>query len=194
MRVRGSPLIEVTATFAGILLVHFVIGVLANKLKTPLLNRYSRLIRPFCWEEESMFYERILHVPQWKDAMPDLARRLSGGFAKDRIQSREVSYLRRFESEIRFSQIMHSACFLSLPIFLLRRSGLRVLLVAGFLAAHLPCLVIQRYNHPRFLRVLRKISTDRPAENAGATPAIVINKREARSENSRQMKWEIFKK
>jgi hypothetical protein len=36
--------------------------------------------------------------------------------------------------------------------------------------------------------------SERPAENASATPAIVKNEREGRSENSRQMKCKIFKK
>ncbi len=161
---RGNrrPWIKVTATLAGILLVHFFAGLLANKFKPRILRRYSGLILPFCWEDESPIYDRIIRVPLWKDTMPDLPRRLTGGFPKARLLSREAGYLRRFESEIRFAQIVHAACFLSLPLFLLHRSGYRLWLVAGYLIAHLPSLLIQRYNHPRFVRVLRKISTHRP--------------------------------
>lgn len=150
-------LFEITANVVVIVLIHLAIGILANKQKKMLLRRYQKFFRPFHWEKKAFLYNVILHISFWKDSMPDLPRRLSGGFSKGRLLSRDISYLREFESEIRFAQIVHVACFLTLPFFLVvNHPCLRGWVFAGYVISHLPALLIQRFNHPRLLSVLKK--------------------------------------
>ena len=106
-------------------------------------DRWPWASAPF--EKEGRFW-RKLGVPPWKDKVPDMSRRLG-----------ETDYA-LLGQETCVAECVHFCLgLLSLGAFALCRSGWMVCIVAVYiLLGNLPFQIIQRYNRPRLLRLMRK--------------------------------------
>lgn len=105
---------------------------------------------------EATFLEKVLRVKRWKDRLPDGATWFEGGFAKARLDRRDGEFLRRFARETMRGEATHWAVLCALPLFALWNPwwGMLINLLAG-LVLNLPCIIAQRYNRHRLLRVVR---------------------------------------
>jgi len=107
------------------------------------------------WEKNGRFYERIFAIKQWKDQLPDAARWFNGGFAKGTLSARESEYLARFIRETRRGELCHWLAIGCAPAFLIWNPWWGELIIIAYaLAANLPCIIVQRYNRIRFVRIL----------------------------------------
>ena len=107
------------------------------------------------WEERGRFYERVFAIKQWKDWLPDAARWFKGGFAKGTMNNREPEYLARFIRETRRGELCHWLAIGCAPLFMIWNPWWGELIIIAYaLAANLPCIIVQRYNRLRFVRIL----------------------------------------
>jgi glycosyl-4,4'-diaponeurosporenoate acyltransferase len=107
------------------------------------------------YEKGGRFYERLFAIKRWKDQLPDAARWFSGGFAKATLSSKEPEYLARFIRETRRGELCHWLAIGCTPVFLLWNPWWGELIIVVYaLAANLPCLLVQRYNRIRLVRIL----------------------------------------
>ena len=107
------------------------------------------------WEKRGRFYERIFAIKQWKDLLPDGARWFAGGFAKGTMNNREPEYLARFIRETRRGELCHWLAIGCAPLFMIWNPWWGELIIIAYaLAANLPCIIVQRYNRLRFVRIL----------------------------------------
>ena len=107
------------------------------------------------WEKNGRFYERVLAIKLWKELLPDAARWFTGGFAKGTMNNREPEYLTRFISETWRGELCHWLAIGCAPVFLIWNPWWAELIIIAYaLAANLPCIIIQRYNRLRFVRIL----------------------------------------
>jgi glycosyl-4,4'-diaponeurosporenoate acyltransferase len=115
------------------------------------VTRLPRISQGHYW------YERILRIKSWKDRLPDAAGWFSGGFAKAALAERNTDYLQRFVAETRRGEICHWMAIGFVPLFCLWNPGWAFWVNAAYaLAANLPCILAQRYNRARLLRLLVK--------------------------------------
>ena len=106
-------------------------------------------------EKNGRFYERIFAIKQWKDQLPDAASWFPGGFAKGTLSAREPDYLARFIRETRRGELCHWFAIGCVPVFLIWNPWWGQLIVIAYaFAANLPCILVQRYNRIRFVRIL----------------------------------------
>lgn len=99
-------------------------------------------------------YERVLRVKSWKDHLPDAASWFDGGFAKRKLGGRNPDYLRRFILETRRGEICHWLVIASAPVFLIWNPWWGFIVNLSYaLLANLPCILAQRYNRSRLLRL-----------------------------------------
>ena len=107
------------------------------------------------WEKGGWFYERILATKRWKDWMPDAARWFSGGFAKGKLNTKNPEYLARFIRETWRGELCHWLAIGCGPIFFLWNPWWGDLIIIAYcLTANLPCIIVQRYNRIRLVRLL----------------------------------------
>ena len=100
-------------------------------------------------------YERLLRVRSWKPLLPDGGAWFRRGFPKARLNSRSPDYLLLFAAETRRGEWAHWVMLLTLPLFGLWNTADGMLVVTiWLLAGNLPCIVVQRYNRARLLRVI----------------------------------------
>ena len=109
------------------------------------------------WEKNGRFYERGFAIKRWKDLLPDAALWFSGGFAKGTLSNKEPQYLARFIRETRRGELCHWWAIGCAPVFLIWNPWWgQLIIIAYAFAANLPCILVQRYNRIRFVRMLAR--------------------------------------
>ena len=104
------------------------------------------------WEKGGRIYLK-LGIRKWKDHLPDMSRLMPDMVRKDLGSDPAV-----LVQETCVAECVHFCLgLLSLGAFALCRDGWMVCIVAVYiLLGNLPFQIIQRYNRPRLLRLMRK--------------------------------------
>lgn len=135
----------------------FVISVITEHLPVRFYDYRRRLFRERKWERGGRFYEQFFLVKRWKTKLPELSDYLKVIFSKRRLKSVGSNYLLTFVEESCKAEFTHWIIILSSLLFFFRTdsaTALRVFFVASVL--NLPYIIIQRYNRPRILHMLRR--------------------------------------
>lgn len=142
----------------GWLLVQFVLAWRMTRLPTEKFAAQRGFARLFGWEKSGRIYEKLFGIKFWKDRLPDAASWFKGGFAKANLRTHSAEFLEQFIRETWRGELTHWLALLALPLFAIWNPGWALgINVAYALAANLPCILVQRYNRGRFLRVLGRI-------------------------------------
>lgn len=120
----------------------------------------------FSWESSGRCYELVFRIKAWKDRLPDAARWFGGGFAKGTLAGKQPDYLRRFIRETWRGELCHWVAIACAPVFFLWNPWWGDLIIVAYaLAANLPCVLAQRYNRQRLLRLTARCA--RPSGGRG---------------------------
>ena len=140
-----------------------LIAYLCTRIPVSAFSASTWLFRPRAWERDGAIYQRIFWVRRWKDWLPSGGAVFEGGFSMRRIASSDAIYLHRWLHETCRAELTHwIAVLVSGLFFLWNRPLVALFMVVYALAANLPCIIAQRYNRPRLLRVLRRASQAGP--------------------------------
>jgi glycosyl-4,4'-diaponeurosporenoate acyltransferase len=94
---------------------------------------------------------------KWKRLLPDGASWFAGGFRKRSLASRDPAYLRRFIAETRRGESCHWVALGLCAIPFLWNPWWGCVVIAIYaVAANLPCILLQRINRARLLRLLAR--------------------------------------
>jgi glycosyl-4,4'-diaponeurosporenoate acyltransferase len=129
-------------------------GYIAHRRPAAAFADDSWLYRLRSVEGEGQLYRR-LGIKRWKDKLPEAGALFTGGFSKRSVRTRNRDVLERFVIETRRAEWTHWMIMLATPVFLVWNWWwVELLMVAYALAANLPCLLVQRYNRARLVRLL----------------------------------------
>jgi glycosyl-4,4'-diaponeurosporenoate acyltransferase len=153
----SAPLSYVVAVDAAVWAAwSAAVGYAAHRLPPARLAEDGPLTRLRAVERDGRLYER-LRIRRWKDRLPELGDAFPGGVSKRGLRSGDSADLRRFVAETRRAELVHWAIPAVVPVFALwNPTGLTAAMIAYAVVANLPCLVVQRYNRARLLRVLAR--------------------------------------
>ena len=141
------------ANILGWPMLHIVIGKIAIRLPRSFFSSDGRVCASRAWERNGDFYRRWFAIRRWKKLLPDGAPWL-GGVAKRRLTARNPSSIAAFIVETRRAELAHWCTLCCFPLFLLWNppwAGCVMFVYA--VAANLPCIVAQRYNRLKLLRL-----------------------------------------
>jgi glycosyl-4,4'-diaponeurosporenoate acyltransferase len=142
------------------------VGYIAHRWPLRRLEREGPLTRLRGFERDGRWYERRLRVKRWKDRLPEAGAFFAGGFSKRSLSRVDGPTLGRFIAETRRAELTHWALMAVAPVFFLWNPWwLGLVMIAYALIANLPCLVVQRYNRARLVRVrcrVDAVSESRP--------------------------------
>ncbi len=118
----------------------------------------SGFFRPKPFEKDGEIYEKLFKVKSWKQLLPD-GGKLAGkrGYSKRYLKDFSEENLQRFLIESCRAEAGHWLAifpFWVFGFFVPPRAVLYMLLYA--LLVNLPCIIAQRYNRPRILKLLEK--------------------------------------
>ncbi len=133
----------------------FIVGFCVSKLSDNFLAKDRIFTKLFDFEKETIWFNHYLKIDKWKDKVPELGNFFGKGFPKRSVGQAEVSHLQLFIRETRRAEIAHwimTAGWIFTIIF----NPLWAIVFNLFFAhvVNFPCLLIQRYNRVRLLRVL----------------------------------------
>lgn len=135
------------------LVIQFIISKWVTSLHANWFDPNGWMYRPHQWERGGRIYE-MLGVKRWKDRLPDAAPWFKGGFPKETLASRSRDYLERFVLETCRGELAHWLAMMMGPLFFLwNRPWVGWLMVAYAFAGNIPCIVVQRYNRCRLIRL-----------------------------------------
>lgn len=137
--------------------IGFVSGYLLHRADLAHFDHDGRITRLRRWEDRGRWYQRHLHIRAWKDLLPEKGDLFRGGFSKRHLRNRTDTHLRRFVAETRRAELVHWCNLAAGPLFLIWcRPVIGVAMIAFGVLAHLPFVVIQRFNRGRLLGVLER--------------------------------------
>lgn len=136
-----------------------IMTLVAEKLPVCIYNYKKWLYRERKWEDGGKLYERVFLVKKWKSILPDISDFLRWRFSKKHLTSNNSDYIARFLTESCKSEFTHWMIILSSFLFIFWggfTTCMRILTLSFFL--NFPYIIIQRYNRPRLVRLLKKNS------------------------------------
>ena len=155
MVVQLSDPAAVALSCAAWVLVGVVSGYLLVRLPAESFAEDSWLTRPRRFEDSGRWYQRRLRIRRWKDRLPEKGDLFRGGFSKRHLVDRSDAHLRRFVAETRRAEYVHWCNLGAGPVFLIWCTPLLGAVMIGFgVVAHLPFIVVQRFNRERLTRIL----------------------------------------
>ena len=141
---------------AAWLIIHLGVAYVFTQLPGHWFDPSAVLFRERGWERGGRLYRDGFRVARWKHMLPDGAAWFRGGFRKAGLASSTPAYLQRFVRETCRGELVHWIVFLCAPLFFLWNPwpvGVVMLVYAA--AANLPCILVQRYNRIRIVRLAR---------------------------------------
>ncbi len=130
------------------------VGYAGHRVPRTLFARDTSVTRPRAWERDGRRYEQ-LRVRRGTRLRPDAGTVFRGGVAKRHLVGRDVGSLQRLVEETRRAELVHWAVAALAPLFALwNPAPLTVAMAVYAVLANVPCVVVQRYNRARLLRML----------------------------------------
>lgn len=109
--------------------------------------------RLLAWERNGRVYGRI-GIRRWKGLLPEAGDVFAGGFSKRQLRSRDPQYLDRFLAETCRAEFTHWAIMAIAPLCFVVFDPLVAALNCVFaVVANIPCLLVQRFNRGRLVRL-----------------------------------------
>ena len=138
-------------------LIYVALGNLSQRVPDSMLSDRRWLFRTRRWEREGASYQKVFRVKSWKSMLPSGATLFRGAVSLSRVLSHDCGYLNEWKRESCRAELTHWLAILAGPLFFLWNPPAGDALNAAFAVAfNLPCVLVQRYNRPRLLAILRK--------------------------------------
>lgn len=144
--ISGWPLL------LALIAAEFLGSFIANMFSYNNLAHMRPAFRTRKFEKNGQFYQRVFRIKLWKDYVPAVGR-----FDKKHLEEPTPFYISKYLLESLRAELTHIfGFFFAINIMLVTRGefDIQILLFACLL--NLPCYMIQRYNKPRFEKLLEK--------------------------------------
>jgi glycosyl-4,4'-diaponeurosporenoate acyltransferase len=113
------------------------------------------------WEKGGEFYQDKFKVRAWKKKLPELADFIKSIFPKKFIKEFQGEFIAKYLMESCKAEFTHWSIIFSTVIFLIF-DGITAFISMLFLAIILnfPFIIIQRYNRPRIISIMKHKGTE----------------------------------
>jgi glycosyl-4,4'-diaponeurosporenoate acyltransferase len=131
-----------------------MIAYLCIRLPISALDTEHWLFRTRGWERSGAIYEKLFRVKRWKSLLPS-GGIVFDGFSMKQVVSWQREYLERWLKETCRAELTHWIALVSSGLFFLwNPMWLGSFMVLYAVVVNMPCIVVQRYNRPRIVRIL----------------------------------------
>lgn len=138
------------------IIIHLGVSWACSRIPLSQFNPYSAFYRIKKIEKNGKLYTGFFKIKKWKHLLPDGAKLFKRGFPKKNLENCSIDYLETFTKETCRAELTHWLQILPSGIFFLWNvwwAGI-IMIVYGLLA-NIPCILLQRYNRVRLIRVMR---------------------------------------
>jgi glycosyl-4,4'-diaponeurosporenoate acyltransferase len=151
------------------LFVQGLVGFISAHLPPRLIDPRRRIYQTRRWEKDGSIYQRWFRIKNWKPIVWDAGRVFQKDFRKDHVDAADPQHLDRWIVETCRAEWCHRVTFVFiLPLFSFNPPGMMYFWVLYDSLLNLVPIVVQRYNRPRLVRLMRRL-TRLPAAQENAT-------------------------
>ena len=143
-------------------LIQLIITMIGNSFSDDKFDVNRFWLKTRKWEDGGNFYKRVFKIHYWKHLLPDGARTNKNGFRKKRLKALDGDYLKAFITETCRAEVIH--WFQRLPFWVLGFwcPPFVLWIMLGYaLLVNFPCILAQRYNRPRLIKLFNQVSRKR---------------------------------
>lgn len=138
---------------AVVVATQFLASYAVNLISYNSLSRIYRYFRPREFERNGLFYQEHFRIKGWKDHVPAV-----GSFDKKHLTKAKLTdeYISQYLLEGLRAELCHFGAIILSFAVLFATIPSQWLIIIGYSALlNSPCIMIQRYNRPRFEKMLR---------------------------------------
>ncbi len=157
------PLIETTQTTWLILaftlwpIIQISIALFCKFLPKKIFDYNNFFFKSRRWEKSGQFYEKVFKVKKWKEFLPDGSACFKNEYKKKHMSNFSEENIQKFLYESCKAEWVHLLAIPPFLIFTIFCEFYFVLCMAAYaLIVNLPCVLVQRYNRPRLIKILDK--------------------------------------
>lgn len=112
---------------------------------------------PFKFERDGKIYLK-LKIQMWKDKVPDMSLYFRHSFRKKITVFRDPDYIDMLIRETCVAEFVHFMLILISPVFLVfLEEYIGWIIMLLYIVGNIPFIMIQRYNRPRLVGIMRKL-------------------------------------
>ncbi|MBC3889021.1 hypothetical protein GH810_11920 [Acetobacterium paludosum] len=109
------------------------------------------------WEKNGLIYKQLFKVNKWKRFLPESSALIKGSYNKKSLESFSKASMNQFLLESCRAEMIHLLAILPFWVFGLFTPPMVIFWMLIYaLTVNLPCIIVQRYNRPRIIRLLEK--------------------------------------
>ncbi len=136
------------------LLIAFIFGVIITKKR---YNHNNLLFKIWSFEIKYDIYNRFFFIKKWKKLLPDGGEWFKNSIPKKNLAKKDKEKLLQFIQETCKAEIIHLSVILcSIFFFLWNDWRIALIMIAYALLENFWCVIAQRYNRIRLLRMINK--------------------------------------
>lgn len=138
------------------ILISLAMTFICEKLPKKLYYYKRWMFKERHWEKGGKIYDTVFKVKKWKAKLPEISDFMRWRFKKKHLAETNSNYLSVFITESCKAEFTHWLIIISTVIFYIWNgffSGFLMFLLATIL--NFPYIIIQRYNRPRLLRLIK---------------------------------------
>lgn len=141
-----------------IVLTQFIASYLVNLLSYRSLMKIYPFFKTRKWEDRGNIYQKLFHVKEWKEYIPSI-----GSFDKKNIEKTRITpnFVAQYLLEGLRAELCHLYAFVfALLLLLITVTRAWFFILVYTIILNIPCVIIQRFNRPRFERLIRTRTAD----------------------------------
>lgn len=130
-----------------------------------MLHEDAFPFRPYRFERDGAIYNKI-GIKKWQNSVPDMSKILPDRIPAKKLTGDLCKRVPVMIKETCVAELIHIVlCVLSLFCLAIWRGTGGIIVTALYILGNLPFILIQRYNRPRFVRLLNQRRKLPPAVN-----------------------------
>jgi glycosyl-4,4'-diaponeurosporenoate acyltransferase len=134
------------------------VGYLSMKFPDSWLDYRHWLYRERAWERSGQFYDDIFRVRRWKGKLPYGGALFQQEFSMRRFTSKKHAYIEGWIRESCRAELCHWVAITpALFFYLWNPMWLWLVMILYAICFNLIPIIVQRYNRPRLLRMMKNI-------------------------------------
>lgn len=140
----------------------FMIQMLISKLGTRIPESFLTKLNPYfkshAFEKDGQIWNKVFKVKKWKDYLPDGESINPDVYSKKSVlHTQSTSYMYQFIVETQRAELVHFMSMLPIFVFIKSPKYIQYINMGYVVIANIPCMIVQRYNRPKFERYYSKL-------------------------------------
>ena len=132
-------------------------ALLCTRLPDRFFDYATWFYRAHPWENDGEIYQKWFRVRRWKKYLPDGGSLVKGGFEKKKLVNFSKDNLDKYLRESCRAEMIHWLAILPFWVFGFFTPPIVILYMLIYaLAINMPCIIAQRYNRPRIVRIVAR--------------------------------------